>query len=77
VTIQAIFPGTIQLLNNANATGQGGACGDGGSPYFLGDSNVAVAVADGETGRCNAISWAFRNDTETARSFFDDFVEVP
>jgi hypothetical protein len=34
-------------------------------------------VADGETGRCNAISWAFRNDTETARSFFDDFVEVP
>jgi hypothetical protein len=77
VTIQAIFPGTIQLLNNANATGQGGACGDGGSPYFLWDSNVAVAVADGETGRCNAISWAFRNDIETARSFLDDFVKVP
>ena len=77
VTIQAIFPGTIQLLNNANATGQGGACGDGGSPYFLGDSNVVVAVADGEVGRCNAISWAFRNDIETARSFLDDFVRVP
>ena len=77
VTIQAIFPGTIQLLNNANATGEGGACGDGGSPYFLGDSNVAVAVADGEAGRCNAISWAFRNDIETARSFLDDFVRVP
>lgn len=52
-------------------------CGDGGAPYFLGDSNVAVAVSDGETGRCNAISWAFRNDIETARSFFDDFVDVP
>jgi hypothetical protein len=77
VTIAKIDPGTITLLNNANATGQGGACGDGGSPYFLGDSNVAVAVADGETGRCNAISWAFRNDTETARSFIDDFVGVP
>jgi hypothetical protein len=76
-TIAAIDPGTIELLNNANATGQGGVCGDGGSPYFLGDSNVAVAVADGETGRCNAISWAFRNDTETARSFIDDFVSVP
>jgi hypothetical protein len=76
-TIAAIFPGTIQLLNNANATGQGGVCGDGGSPYFLGDSNVAVAVSDGETGRCNAISWAFRNDTETARSFLDDFASVP
>jgi len=77
VTISAIFPGTIQLLNNTNATGLGGACGDGGSPYFLGDSNVAVAVADGETGRCNAISWAFRNDTERARSFLGDFVTLP
>jgi hypothetical protein len=77
VAIAKIDPGMITLLNNANATGQGGACGDGGSPYFLGNSNVVVAVADGETGRCNAISWAFRNDTETARSFFDDFVSVP
>jgi len=76
-TIAAIDPGTIELQNNSNATGQGGVCGDGGSPYFLRDSNVAVAVADGETGRCNAISWAFRNDIETARSFFDDFVAVP
>ena len=76
-TIAAIFPDMIQLLNNGTATGQGGVCGDGGAPYFLGDSNVAVAVADGETGRCNAISWAFRNDIETARSFLDDFVAVP
>lgn len=77
VTVTKIDSGMITLLNNTNATGQGGACGDGGSPYFLGNSNVAVGVADGETGRCNAISWAFRNDTETARSFFDDFVSVP
>ncbi len=77
VTVTKIDSGMITLLNNTNATGQGGACGDGGSPYFLGNSNVAVGVADGETGRCNAISWAFRNDTETARSFFDDFVNVP
>ena len=77
VTIAAIDPGTIEVLNNTNATGQGGACGDGGAPYFLGDSNVTVAVADGEAGRCNAISWAFRNDIETARSFFDDFVTLP
>ncbi|MEX0755061.1 MAG: trypsin-like serine protease [Actinomycetota bacterium] len=76
-TIAAIDPGTIAVLNNAKATGQGGVCGDGGAPYFLGDSNVVVAVADGEVGRCNAISWAFRNDTETARSFLDDFVSVP
>lgn len=77
VTVTKIDSGMITLLNNTNAIGEGGACGDGGSPYFLGNSNVAVGVADGETGRCNAISWAFRNDTETARSFFDDFVTVP
>jgi len=76
-TIVAIDSGIITLLNNSKATGQGGVCGDGGAPFFLGNSNVTVAVADGETGRCNAISWAFRNDTETARSFFDDFVSVP
>jgi len=79
VSIAGLFPDTIQVLNNTNATGQGGACGDGGSPYFLGDSNVVVAVANGETGNgnCSSISWAFRNDTETARSFMDDFVAVP
>ena len=77
VAIAKIDSGMIALLNNTNATGQGGACGDGGAPYFLGNSNIVVAVADGEVGRCNAISWAFRNDTETARSFFDDFVSVP
>jgi hypothetical protein len=82
------------------ATGQGGVYGDGGAPYFLGDSNVAVAVSDGETGgapyflgdsnvavavsdgetghgHCHSVSWAFRNDIETARSFLDDFVSVP
>ena len=77
VAIVAIDSGIITLLNNSKATGQGGVCGDGGSPYFLGNSNVVVAVADGETRRCNAISWAFRNDIEVARSFFDDFVSVP
>ena len=77
VAIAEIDPDMITLLNNTRATGQGGVCGDGGSPFFLGDSNIAVAVADGDTGRCNAISWAFRNDTDTARSFFDDFVSVP
>jgi hypothetical protein len=79
VTITKLDSGMITLLNNTNATGQGGACGDGGSPYFLTGTNVVVGVADGETGHghCNSISWAFRNDTETARSFFDDFVSVP
>jgi hypothetical protein len=77
-TIAAIDPGSIDLQINATATGQGGVCdGDQGAPYFLGTSNVAVAVGDGTTGQCHAFSWAWRNDTATARSFLDDFVAVP
>jgi hypothetical protein len=36
-------------------------------------------VSDGETGHehCHSISWAFRNDIETARSFLDDFLSLP
>jgi trypsin len=75
--IAGISDDIITLQNNSSATGEGGVCGDGGAPFFLGSSNVVVAVADGAVGRCNAISWAFRNDTATARSFFDDFVAVP
>jgi hypothetical protein len=74
--IAAILSDTILIQNNASATGQGGVCGDGGAPYFLGDSNVVVAVADGATG-CHSISWATRIDTDAARSFIDDFVSVP
>lgn len=77
VTISKIDSSMITLLNNTNATGNGSVCGDGGSPFFLPGTNVAVAVADGQTGRCNSVSWAFRNDTESARSFIDDFVSVP
>jgi hypothetical protein len=77
VSIGKIDAGMITLLNNPNATGTGSVCGDGGSPFFLPGTNIAVAVADGQTRSCHAISWAFRNDTETARSFFDDFVSVP
>ena len=79
VTVTKVDSGMITLLNNTTATGHGGACGDGGSPYFLPGTDIAVGVADGETGQgqCSSISWAFRNDTETARSFFDDFVSVP
>ena len=77
-TMAAIDPGTIELQLNATATGQGRVCsGDEGAPYFLGTSNVAVAVSDGFTGQCHAISWAWRNDTAVARSFLDDFVAVP
>ena len=76
--IAAIDPGTIELQINSTATGQGGVCsGDAGAPYFLGNSNVAVAVGDGETGQCHGISWAWRNDIAIARSFLDDFVTIP
>ena len=76
-TIAAIDPSTIELLNNTSATGQGGVCGDGGSPISSGiptsRSPWPMARRDGATrsrGRSGTIS-------EVARSFFDDFVSVP
>jgi len=36
-----------------------------------------LTLIDGGTGRCNAISRAFRTDTETARSFIEDLISVP
>jgi Trypsin len=77
VAIGKIDRSMFSLLSNSAATGLGGVCGDGGSPFFLEGTNVVVGVADGEVGRCNAISWAFRTDIDSARSFIDDFVSVP
>jgi hypothetical protein len=69
------------LASNAVNAGKGGSCfGDSGGPIFLGGdaAGTIVGVTSFVTdGRCIVHSGYVRIDTETARSFLDDFVALP
>ena len=68
----------LVLQNNRAATGGGGVCfGDSGSPHFLGDSNVSVGVTSSRPDACDAVAFATRIDTRSARSFLGRFVALP
>ena len=69
----------LGLLQNSNATGEGGDCyGDSGGPKFL-DGNPNMVVATVTTGdfNCRATSWDYRLDTPNARAFLGRFVKLP
>jgi Trypsin len=69
---------TMKVQTNTAATGEGGPCfGDSGSPHFLGDSNISVAVTHLPTGNCNGAVSATRLDSPSARSFLSQFVALP
>lgn len=76
-TFSALTPSWLKVSANP-ATGDGGTCrGDSGGPYLLGDSNMLVAVVSGGDAACRAMDWTYRLDTESARSFLEDFVILP
>lgn len=75
----ALQPYWLGLLMNESATGLGGDCyGDSGGPKFL-QSNPGVIYATVTTGdyNCRATSWDYRTDTDDARAFLSQFVNVP
>ncbi len=62
------------------STGSGGTCyGDSGGPHFLGgpDSNLIVSITVTGDAPCRATDVTYRLDTESARAFLDDFVDLP
>ena len=69
----------LKLNMNANAEdGNGGACfGDSGSPKFIHDTNLAVAINSGGDPICKAESSNPRLDTLEARAFYGQYVELP
>jgi Trypsin len=68
----------LKLLMNNDATGLGGVCfGDSGSPKFVGDTNLIVAITTGGDGNCRALNYNYRLDTAAARAFLEDFVAMP
>jgi secreted trypsin-like serine protease len=68
------------LLSMNPSTGSGGTCyGDSGGPHFLGgvESNLIVSITITGDAMCRATDKTYRLDTEAARDFLDDFVNLP
>lgn len=60
------------------STGSGGTCfGDSGGPHFLGSSNLVVSITITGDRFCRATDRTYRADTDSARAFLDDFVDLP
>jgi hypothetical protein len=64
------------------ATGNGGTCyGDSGGPHFIHidgvETNIVASVTVTGDAPCKAADKTYRMDTESARSFLDDYVDLP
>jgi hypothetical protein len=76
-TFQALKPYWLQLSMNPS-TDNGGTCyGDSGGPHFLGDSNMVVSLTVTGDAWCRATDVTYRLDTDSARAYLSQFVELP
>ena len=76
-TFLALKPYCLQISMNPS-TGSGGTCyGDSGGPHFLGDSNMVVSLTVTGDAWCRATDVTYRLDTDSARSYLSQFVELP
>jgi hypothetical protein len=56
----------------------GGTCyGDSGGPHFLGDSNKVLSLTVTGNAWCRATDVTYRLDTDSARSYLGQFVNLP
>jgi hypothetical protein len=75
----SLQPAWLTLSMN-QARGDGGTCfGDSGGPHFLGGAQSNLIVSITVTGDivCKATDVTYRVDTDSARDFLADFVDVP
>ncbi len=76
-TFRALKPYWLQLSMNPS-TGDGGTCyGDSGGPHFLGESDMVVSLTVTGDAWCRASDVTYRLDTDSARSYLGQFVELP
>jgi V8-like Glu-specific endopeptidase len=75
---QALRPNWLVLNINVNATGDGGQCyGDSGSPEFLHNTTKIASVTSGGDTVCRATNANARLDTDAARAFLAQYVNLP
>lgn len=65
-------------LSMNQATGNGGTCyGDSGGPHFLEGTTTIVSLTITGDANCKATDKTYRVDTDVARAFLGQFVELP
>jgi len=76
-TLNATNPSWLRISMNPS-TGNGGTCyGDSGGPNFLGTTKTIAAITITGDAVCRATNVVYRLDTESARTFLADYVELP
>lgn len=76
-TFQALKPYWLQNSMNPS-TGNGGTCyGDSGGPHFLDDTSMVVSLTVTGDAWCRATDVTYRLDTDSARDYLSQFVELP
>jgi V8-like Glu-specific endopeptidase len=75
--LNAINKTWLRISGNAN-TGDGGTCyGDSGGPNFLGTTDVIAGITITGDAICRSTNVVYRLDTESARAFLGQYVELP
>jgi hypothetical protein len=76
-TFQALKPFWLQISMNPS-TGNGGTCyGDSGGPHFLDGTDMVVSLTVTGDAWCRATDVTYRLDTESARNYLQQFVDLP
>lgn len=76
-TLNATNKTWLRISMNAS-TGNGGTCyGDSGGPNFLGTTQIVAAITITGDAVCRSTNVVYRLDTESARTFLAQYVELP
>src|ERR687894_32447 len=76
-TLNATTPSWLRISMNPS-TGNGGTCyGDSGGPNFLGTTQILAAITITGDAVCRSTNVVYRLDTESARTFLAQYVDVP
>jgi secreted trypsin-like serine protease len=76
-TLNSTNPSWLRISMNPS-TGNGGTCyGDSGGPNFLATTQILAAITITGDAVCRSTNVVYRLDTESARTFLAEYVELP
>jgi V8-like Glu-specific endopeptidase len=76
-TLNSTNPSWLRISMNPS-TGNGGTCyGDSGGPNFLGTTQTIAAITITGDSVCRSTNVVYRLDTESARTFLAQYVQLP